>query len=148
MAKNILTQGVTVTVDAIVLGVPAGAPTDVECILELGNLKQTRASEKFACMSSNNEFQSVGSITRDNLTLQAPYDDASVDGLGKLEDAFNDASLVAIEIEFNNSGGANGTQISGNAYVISFELTMEKDKIVLTNFELGWDGPIAIVPAA
>ncbi len=142
----ILTQGVSATFDTV----PGTSPLQVDCVLNLSNLKQTRATESYTCMSNNDEYISVGSVTRDNLTLGTMYGELATDGQELLKTSFETNALVDVLLEFDNipAAGTTGTQISGEAYVISYEITMEKDKAVEANFELGWSGPISIIPAA
>ncbi len=148
MALNpILTQNVQLTVDTI----PASGAEIVDCVLSLSTLKQTRNVEKYSCMSNDNEYISVGSITRDNLTMSTLYAEEATDGQSLLYEAFKSNAKVSIELDFKDNedaGTGHGTLITGEARIISYEMTFEKDKAIEANFELGWDGPITITKAA
>jgi hypothetical protein len=143
---NVLTQNVTVAVDYNPTAAPG--PADLDCVLSLSELKQTRASEKYSCMSSNDEYIAVGSITRDPITLTSTYNEDGTDGQFILKDAFENNKPVSVKIEFDNSLGTNGTTIEGNGYVSSYSVSMEANKLVEVAFEILWDGGILITPAS
>jgi hypothetical protein len=151
MAINgIDTQLVTVTVDEVVNGTAAGSPTAVQCVLDLGNYKQSRAKKTYACMSSNESTVGLGSITRDPLTLGLLYNEDNTDGQKKLKDAFNNNSDVDIVIEFNNTpgGGVHGTQISARMGVAEWDMAMPKDSKIELTFSLEFKGAATIIEAA
>ena len=143
---NVLTQNVTVTVDYNPTAAPG--PADLDCVLSLSELKRTRASEKYSCMSSNDEYIAVGSITRDPITLTSTYNEDGTDGQYILKDAFENSTSISVKIEFDNSLGTNGTTIEGNGYISSYSLVMEKDRLLEVSFEVLWDGPVLISPAS
>jgi hypothetical protein len=151
MAVNSVdTQLVTVTVDEVTGGVPAGSPTAVQCVLSLGNYKQTRAKKTYSCMSSNESTVGLGSITRDPLVLGLLYNEDNTDGQAKIKNAFNSNSELDVVIEFNNtpSGGAHGTQLSFRAGVAEWDMAMPKDSKIELNFSLEFKGTATITEAA
>jgi hypothetical protein len=148
--SGIDTQLVTVTVDHIVAGVPAGAPSEVSCILEIGTYKQTRATKKYSCMSSNDSTVGLGSITRDPLTFGLLYNEDASDGQQKIKTAFDNNTPLAVVIEFDNtpSGGAHGTQITATMGVQEYSLDMPKDAKIEASFTLEFTGTATVVEAA
>jgi len=150
MAVNgVDTQLVTITVDNVTAGVPEGAPSEIKCVLSLGNYKQSRAKKTYSCMSSNESTVGLGSITRDPLVLGLLYNEDNTDGQKKLKDAFNANTEVDIVIEFDNtpSGGAHGTQISARMGVAEWDMAMPKDAKVELNFSLEFKGSATITEA-
>lgn len=149
MAVNSIdTQGVTVTIDAAPLGVPAGTPTAVDCLIALGNYKQTRAKKEYKCMSSNESTVGLGSISRDPLTLELLYNEASADGQAKLSAAFNNNEPVQISIEFDNSGGVNGTTVEALVGIAELDLNFPKDGKIEAKFSVEFQGAATITAAA
>ena len=134
-----MTQLVTVTVDAAPLGVAEGTPEEIDCILSMGGFTQTRASTEYACMSTDESYTTLGSITREALSFELLYSEVTTGGQQKLHDAFDTNEEVQVVIEFNNpatAGTGSGTILSGLFGVSKFELTIEKDAAIGANFEL------------
>jgi len=144
------TQLVKVTVDAVTAGVPAGSPSEVKCIIDLGNYKQTRAKKTYSCMSSNESTVGLGSITRDPLTLGLLYNEDNADGQDKIKTAFDNNTEIDVVIEFDNtpSGGAHGTQISARMGVAEWDMAMPKDSKVELTFSLEFKGSATVTKAA
>ncbi len=155
---NIQTQNVQLFVGAS--GATPGnlITTDpyVECILELSSLKQTRATETYACMSSSASFTSAGTIEKDALTLKTLYseDAGGNGGYDDIQAAFESNTQISVLIQFDNGtqpyddvAGGTGTTILADAIVTSFTMTFEKDKLVETEFELAYQGSVLITPA-
>ncbi len=161
---NIQTQNVQVFVDDLPMAFPtvpdndidAGSAKYVECVLELSSLKQTRATETYACMSSSASFTSAGTIEKDALTLKTLYseDGGGNGGYDLIQAAFENNTQISVLIQFNNgatdylaAGGGSGTGIWSDAIVTSFEMVFEKDKLIETNFELAYQGDVKVEPA-
>jgi hypothetical protein len=142
---NVLTQGVKVTVDFSPSSYPG--PAVIDCVLSLGDLKSTRASEKYSCMSSNVEFVAVGSISREPMTLSTLYNEDQTDGQYILKTAFKDNDKILVRIEFDNAQATNPTTIIGRAYVTQYTETFEKNKLIESSFELSWTGKVLLVEA-
>lgn len=148
MAINAVdTQLVTVTVDAVVAGTPAGSPSTVACVMALGDYKQTRNTTKYECMSSNESTVGLGAINRDPLSFELLYNEEATDGQDKLKTAFDNNSEVQISIEFNN-GVVSGTTIDALMGVSEFSMTMPKDGKIGANFSLEFLGAATITDAA
>ncbi len=156
---NIQTQNVQLFVSTTLGAAPGNDVASdeyVECILELSSLKQTRATETYACMSSSASFTSAGTIEKDALTLKTLYseDGGGNGGYDLIQAAFEANTQVSVMIQFDNgttpydtAGGGTGTNIVSDAIVTSFEMVFEKDKLVETNFELAYQGDVVITPA-
>jgi len=149
MAVNAIdTQNVTVTIDHIVAGVPAAAPTILACVMALGNYKQTRSKKEYKCMSSNESTVGLGSISRDPISFDLLYNEESTDGQAKLQTAFENNTPLQVKIEFANSGGTNGTTIEAPFGVAEFDMGFPKDGKIEAKFSLEFQAAAAIVPAA
>lgn len=146
--SGIDTQNVTLTIDAAPGGTPAGTPTAVNCVLSLGNYKQARASKTYTCMSSSESTVGLGSITRDPLTLELLYNEDAADGQAKIKTAFDANSQIQVSIEFDNSGGVNGTKIDALMGVKEYDLGFPKDGKIEGNFTLEFMGGATLTPAS
>ena len=146
--SSIDTQNVTVTVDAIVAGVAAGAPSQVKCVMALGNYKQARSKKEYKCMSSNESTVGLGSISRDPLSFELLYNEDAADGQAKIQTAFDNNTKLAVKIEFDNSGGTNGTTIEANMGVSESDWGFPKDGKIEAKFSLEFQGSATVTPAA
>lgn len=145
------TQLVTVTVDAIVAGVPAGSPSTVACLMSLGDYKQSRNTTKYECMSSNDSSVGLGAIVRDPLTFELLYNEEATDGQQKLKTAFENNSQLVVAIEFDNEitpTTGNGTTITANMGVQEYNMSMPKDGKVGATFTLEFMEGATITEAA
>jgi len=145
---GINTQLVTVTIDEIVLGVPAGSPTAIECVISLGDYNQTRNTTKYSCMSNNDSSVGLGSIERDPLTFEVMYGEIAADGQEKLKAAFDSNASVIADIEFNNNGGVNGTTLTGEMGVSAYNMTFPKDGQIGATFTMEFMAAPVLKPAA
>ena len=148
VVKSVDTQGVTVTVDAIVAGVPAGAPSQVKCVMGLGNYKRTRSKKEYKCMSSNESTAGLGSISRDPLSFALLYNEDAADGQAKIQAAFDNNTKLQVKIEFDNSLGANGTTLEAEMGVAESDWALPKDGKIESTFSLEFQGAATITPAA
>ncbi len=135
---SVNTQLVTVSVDTLVAGVPAGAAQDVSCVLTLGDYSQTRGKTEYLCMSSDDSTVGLGSITRAPLQMTTLYNELANDAEGQaiLKEAFDTNDDIHVTIEFDNSLGVNGTQLSGIMGVGVYNMTFPKDGKIGADFTL------------
>lgn len=142
------TQNVTITVDNIVAGVPAGAPSEILCLMSLGSYTQSRAKKEYKCMSSSESTVGLGSISRAPLTFELLYNENNVDGQEKLKAAFANNTGLQVVIEFDNSAGVNGTKIEAPMGVSEYDLSFPKDGKIESKFSLEFQGAATVTPAA
>ncbi len=146
----VATQLVTVTIDSAPGEVPAGAPAEMACVLELGTYSQERGKTDYACMSSNDSYVGLGAITRTPLELTTLYNEdlAATEGQAVLKENFASNTPVEATIEFNNTLGANGTILTGIFGISKFDMDFPKDGNIGAAFSLEFLGEPTITPAA
>ncbi len=143
MALPIMTQLVTVEIDLAPGGTPEGTPVELHCVLSMSNYTQTRATTDYSCMSSDETFTALGSITRDPLTFELLYSEENTDGQIKLQEAFANNTEIIAEIEFNNPltpTTGTGTKLHGLFGVSKYDMSLEKDSAIGATFELVFIG--------
>lgn len=133
---SVNTQLVTVTVDAIVAGTPAGSPATVNCVLSLGDYSQERSKTEYACMSSDETTVGLGSITRSPLNFELLYNEDAADGQKLIKTAFENNTNIQVDIEFDNAGTTSGTTLTGAMGVSNFTMAFPKDGKIGANFTL------------
>lgn len=141
------TQNVTLTVDSYVNGVPEGNPSEVICVMGLGNYKQTRSKKEYNCMSSSESSVSLGSISRAPLSFDLLYNEVNADGQQKIKNAFANNTKLDVKIEFANTGGVNGTIIEATMGVAEYDMGLPKDGKIELKFSLEFDSAATITPA-
>lgn len=121
-------QGISVTVDAIVAGVPAGTPSEIGKLVELDRvLGLTRNIKKYYPINSDEQIVALGRLDQKDISFSVIYDPELTEGVHKLETAISDKSEVQIVMELDNSGGINGTKYTRTCLVSDFDVVGEQD---------------------
>lgn len=150
LSDAINTQNVTISVDAIVpaTGLPEESAATMGCLISLGDYAQKRNVTDYECMSSNETTSGLGSIKRDPMEFSALYVEAAADAQQKLKAAFTANTQIEVTIEFDNSKGANGTQLTGNMQVSEYVSGFPKDGKITVTFSLVWVSTPVLTEAA
>ena len=142
------TQLVTVTIQSAPSGTPTGVEATIDCLLELGEYSQERGKTEYNCMSSNDSYVGLGAITRSPLNFKMLYNEDAADGQKILKDNFNTNTEIQAKIEFNNSGGNNGTTLTGIFGISKFNMDFPKDGNIGAAFDLQFIGSPTLTEAS
>jgi len=125
-----------------------GTKTTTQCMFDLSGLGSSRSVDKKKCLNDKTLI-AVGMKEYETLSFKLPYSETAGEFHEVAVGEYDSNNQVAVEVEFNNmpSGGANGTLISGNAYVTSYKPDNDSNSIV-SSFTVDWDGDVTITKAA
>lgn len=138
--STIDTQGMKVTVDG----------QAISCVLEMGNYSETRATNSYQCMSSDEELISFGPISRASFDITVPYDATNLLGIAKLNSSFDDKVKYPFAVELNNAV----TPLTGSGTISTITMGVsgrtkvyEKGGIMQQTFTIYPTSAEAITPA-
>jgi len=122
-------QNMIVTVDSEV----------ISCVLETGDYSETRGTNSYSCMSSDEELISFGSITRASFDVTVPYDPDNAGGIAKLNSSFDDKVTYDYAVELDDKVTAvtgTGTKSTITMGVTGRTKVYEKDGIMQQTFTI------------
>ncbi len=124
------TEGIQISVDAVVGGAPVGSVSPIGHIDSMGPIvDKSRDVKKYTPMNNNqfDEIAAFGSLKQGDLTFKILWDPEGTEGVNKIETAIDNNTEVQIVFEINNSLGANGTKLTHICKASSFKADGEKD---------------------
>lgn len=122
----------------------------ISCVLEMGDYSETRGSNSYTCMSSDEEFISFGSITRGSFDISVPYNPDNTAGIAKLNDSFDSKVKYSYSVELDDKV----TPVTGTGTISTITMGVlgrtkiyEKDGIVQQTFTVQPTTGETITPA-
>lgn len=98
----------------------------INCLLDLGDISQgTRSVQEYTCMSSDNAFKSLGSVSLANVTPQLLYKPDDVAGQADIRDMWKNNTRRIMIIVLNDQI----TPTTGNPTSITFEAAISQPTI-------------------
>ena len=124
----LVATGTSVTTTAEIKTALASAK-QINCLLDLGDISLgSRSVQEYACMSSDNAFKSLGSVSLANITPQLLFKPDDTAGQADLRDMWVNNTRRIMIIELNDQ--INPT--TGNPTYITFEAAISQPTIGIT----------------
>jgi len=132
----LLAVGTSVT-NAAAIKTAIAAGKQINCLLDLGDISLgSRSTQEYTCMSSDDAFKSLGSISLANITPSLLFDPADVVGQDDLRNMWDNKTrrimVIALSDQITPTTG-NPTFITFEAAVSSPTLGVAKDNAVMYN---------------
>ena len=98
----------------------------INCLLDLGDISLgSRSVQEYTCMSSDNAFKSLGSVSLANVTPQLLYKPDDVDGQSDIRDMWTNNTRRIMILVLNDQI----TPTTGNPTSITFEAAISQPTI-------------------
>lgn len=109
----------------------------INCLIEVGDISLgTKSVTEYACMSSNETFKSLGTISLANMTPQLLYDASDVDGQQDLKAMWNNNERRIMVLLFNDQitpTTGNKSSVTFQAAISNPTLGIAKDGAIMYN---------------
>lgn len=116
----------TSVVDAAAIATAIAGGKTINCLLDLGDVSLgSKNVTEYTCMSSDESFKSLGSISLANITPQLLYDAADAAGQADLKDMWVNNTRRIMIIELNDQI----TPTTGNPTYITFEAAVSQPTV-------------------
>lgn len=123
-----------------------GTLVSTQCILDITGLGSSRAVTELKCLNDA-VILGVEAKSYDEVNFEVPYDETSAGFMEEVQISYDDNKVGTLLIEFDNSLGANGTQLSGSARVTK-SAPANNSKVLTNQFSLRWEGTVTRTKAA
>lgn len=117
---------------SVVVATAAGIKTaitggkEIACLLDLGDISLgTRSSKEFTCMSNDESYKALGSLTLGSIAPQLLYDPADALGQADLRDMWANSTRRTMIIALNDQI----TPTTGNPTFLTFEVALSQSSI-------------------
>lgn len=109
----------------------------INCLMDLGDISLgSRSVQEYTCMSSDNAFKSLGSVSLANVAPQLLFKPDDVAGQADLRDMWDNNTRRILVIELNDQitdTTGNPTYITFEAAISSPSMAIAKDNAVMYN---------------
>ncbi|MGJ0317717.1 hypothetical protein NG767_03090 [Aliarcobacter cryaerophilus] len=109
----------------------------INCLMDIGDVSLgSKSVQEYTCMSSDNSFKSLGSVSLANITPQLLFKPDDTAGQDDLRDMWNDNTRRIMIIELNDQitpTTGNPTYITFEAAISSPTIGIAKDNAVMYN---------------
>lgn len=121
----LLATGTSVT-DAAAIKTAIASAKQIDCLLDLGDISLgSRSVQEYNCMSSDNSFKSLGSVSLANITPQLLFKADDTAGQQDLRSMWENNTRRIMIIELNDQI----TDSTGNPTYITFEAAISQPTI-------------------
>lgn len=118
----LVATGTSVT-DAAEIKTAIASAKQIDCLMDLGDISLgSRSVQEYTCMSSDNAFKSLGSVSLANFTPQLLYKPDDTAGQADLRDMWKNNTRRIMVIELNDQI----TDSTGNPTYITFEAAISE----------------------
>jgi hypothetical protein len=112
--------------DAAAIKTAIASAKQINCLMDLGDISLgSRSVQEYTCMSSDNAFKSLGSVSLANVTPQLLYKPDDAAGQADLRDMWENNTRRIMVIEINDQI----TPTTGNPTYITFEAAISQPTI-------------------